>query len=65
MCFEPVYHCRVTTPVSPVVSQSSSKQVKQTSSKEQLPAASATWVDEPWQEEDDAADVQQSKTTEE
>ena len=59
--FQPIYCSRVPT-VSPIISPSSGKQVKQSSSKEEL---MATWVDEPWETQDDTVDVQQAKSTEE
>ena len=67
-----LHHCRLKSgdisisrvpTISPVISPSSGKQVKQSSSsKEQL---TATWVDEPWQAQEDVVDAQQTKSSEE
>ncbi|CAB4013235.1 INO80 complex subunit B [Paramuricea clavata] len=48
--------------ISPVISPSSGKQVKQSSNKEEQ--LTDAWVDEPWQAEDEVIDVQQTKLSE-
>ena len=49
--------------ISPVISPSSDKQVKQGSNKEEQ--LTDAWVEAPWQAEDEAIDVQLTKLSEE